>query len=483
MSDIELSRRINVLVPNPTILEYGEQAVILMDPDRPVWLKTSSTGRWIFEQLTGNVLTVKELITKTAGYFSLPEDAVMEPVTDLLRNLEEDGFVRYGESTAVQDSIKTLKYPPAKSSLLPDDLPQVGLVSVWFTILTQCNLSCRHCYAPNPEGSKPISLDRSIKVLDILATIGVKRLYISGGEPLIHPHLINIVRHARAASSWKIFVVTNGFTDDYELIEELVGMVDYFQISIDGINADTHNSIRGPNSFEKATKLFAVVNGANKRSKTAISFTPLPENVDQLPNLYTFAVELQADCVYVTKPKKPARNQSLQGESFDEFLSEGFRRKIMDKYDEMVKSYIKFSQEVSTLAGVKIPTIDPSFDSALNLLLCVKRGCCSAGGNNLFIDEQGDCYPCVALNQSEHKLGNIFEEPFETIYNERAVQKFRQRIHVDRIDECRECPFKYFCAGDCRALGNDVREKSPYCALIKERYGRFLKLVRSPHPQ
>lgn len=152
----------------------------------------------------------------------------------------------------------------------------------------------------------------------------------------------------------------------------------------------------------------------------------------------------------------------------------------MAQYDIMVQRYLRFKTDTATVKAVKMPILDSSFDSALNLLLCTKRGCCSAAGNTLFVDEKGDCFPCTALTSPKHRLGNILKEPFETVYIERGVKGFRQKIHFSHIEECRECDFRYFCAGDCRALSDDVTKKSPYCSLIKERYARFLQGVRPP---
>lgn len=445
-------------------LEWDDQSCVLLDEERPAWLKTSSSGRWIFDRAAEQETTLERLVADTAAHYGLPASAVERPVRDFVASLGTHGFL--GEEGAEAER------PFA------DDLPAHGLHGVWFNLLTQCNLACSHCFMPENHGSKPISLPDAQKVLGVLAEQGVRRVYFSGGEPLLHPRLLEIVRHARDLSDWKLFVVTNAHTDDETLVDELSDLLDWFQVSVDGIDAATHDALRAPGSFARAVALIRRVGERASRAKTCLSFTPHPTNVDQIPQLFRFAMQAGTHGVYVTKPKRPARNQPERDPRMEEFLSAGFREKVLAAYDEMVLSYVDNARSLATYRDVTLPEIDSGFDPAVNLLLCTRRACCGAGGTTLFVDEKGDCYPCSALVRPDCRLGNLLEEPFETVYRERGVKGFRQRVHVDRIEECRACPYRYFCAGDCRALTDDVLRRTPYCEQVKARYDRFLRLVR-----
>ena len=79
----------------------------------------------------------------------------------------------------------------------------------WLEITRRCNLSCGYCYQTNdPHSDKSISqIEKEIKT--ILRLRKCDTLFISGGEPLLHPELDGIVRMVRA-SGVKAVLVTNG---------------------------------------------------------------------------------------------------------------------------------------------------------------------------------------------------------------------------------------------------------------------------------
>src|ERR1700760_3234491 len=60
--------------------------------------------------------------------------------------------------------------------------------------MRQCNLSCKYCNEYD-KVSKPVSLETIKHRIDLLAKLGTNIVTISGGEPLLHPDLDEIIRH------------------------------------------------------------------------------------------------------------------------------------------------------------------------------------------------------------------------------------------------------------------------------------------------
>src|SRR5436305_6607398 len=62
--------------------------------------------------------------------------------------------------------------------------------------MRRCNLACGYCNEYD-KVSNPVPLDVMKRRLDKLADLGTSVITISGGEPLMHPQLDDIIRHIR----------------------------------------------------------------------------------------------------------------------------------------------------------------------------------------------------------------------------------------------------------------------------------------------
>src|ERR1700687_3889132 len=103
--------------------------------------------------------------------------------------------------------------------------------------MRQCNLACTYCNEFD-DFSKPVPLEEMKKRLDILAGMGTSIITISGGEPLLHPDLDEIIRHIRGRGMIA-GMITNGFFLNKERIEKLNGAgLEHLQISIDNATPD-----------------------------------------------------------------------------------------------------------------------------------------------------------------------------------------------------------------------------------------------------
>lgn len=479
MPPIELgTAALDVCVPNPIVFEYDEQSVVILDPDRPAWLKTSATGKWIFDLLRSKPLTADRLIAETSAHYSLPESVIAEPVNAFLQQLETEGFLSRAGASAGPTG-RGFAPAAANSSAGLDNLRSDTLAAVRINIVSGYDLSSPPAWSfQEAERSRFISLSMAERILDALSIAAPRRIYVTGGEPFLHPELPELLRLARERGTWQIRLVTSGMTNDFARLERVSALVDYFEISMSGTDAATHDSIRGAGSFEKVRDLFGSLRKMESKAKRCICFVPDPRNIGQIRQLLAFALEIGAHWIKLVHPKRYVRNSEAGGFA-DELMSSEFRRRIYEQYDALVETYYKLSRELTYYRrDPKGVMIDSSFDPALGLLLRAKRTSCGAGECSLFVDGQGDCYPCSALSQPDHRLGNLLEKPWEQIYGDGAALRFRQAIHVEGDRECGGCAFKYFCGGHCHALTEDVRQRTPYCELVKGRFHQFLKAVR-----
>jgi MoaA/NifB/PqqE/SkfB family radical SAM enzyme len=103
--------------------------------------------------------------------------------------------------------------------------------------IRRCNLACKYCNEYD-DFSKPVPTETMFRRVDKLGELGTSVVTISGGEPLLHPELDEIVgriRHHGIVAG----MITNGYLLVPERIERLnrAGL-EWLQISIDNVNPD-----------------------------------------------------------------------------------------------------------------------------------------------------------------------------------------------------------------------------------------------------
>jgi MoaA/NifB/PqqE/SkfB family radical SAM enzyme len=101
----------------------------------------------------------------------------------------------------------------------------------------RCNLACTYCNEFD-DFSKPVATEEMFRRVDKLADLGTAVITISGGEPLLHPELDDIIRRIRKRGMIA-GLITNGYLLVPERIERLnKAGLEWLQISIDNVNPD-----------------------------------------------------------------------------------------------------------------------------------------------------------------------------------------------------------------------------------------------------
>jgi MoaA/NifB/PqqE/SkfB family radical SAM enzyme len=103
--------------------------------------------------------------------------------------------------------------------------------------IRRCNLSCTYCNEYD-DHSKPIPLDTIRKRIDKLADLKTSIVTLSGGEPLLHPELDDVIRRMRERGVIA-GMITNGYLLTADRIKRLNDAgLDHMQISIDNVMPD-----------------------------------------------------------------------------------------------------------------------------------------------------------------------------------------------------------------------------------------------------
>jgi MoaA/NifB/PqqE/SkfB family radical SAM enzyme len=103
--------------------------------------------------------------------------------------------------------------------------------------MRRCNLSCTYCNEYD-KVSDPVPTEEVLRRIDKLAALGTGIITISGGEPLLHPDLDEIIRAIRSHGAIAT-IITNGYLLTPDRIQRLnCAGLDHLQISIDNVMPD-----------------------------------------------------------------------------------------------------------------------------------------------------------------------------------------------------------------------------------------------------
>jgi Fe-coproporphyrin III synthase len=171
--------------------------------------------------------------------------------------------------------------------------------NVFFHVLTQCNLNCRHCYInPAQHGRRRLSLATIRHWLAALAERSpAANLVLLGGEPTLHPDLSGVVRAARELGYASVTIDTNGYLFNDILEKVTPGQVDFFSFSLDGATAVVNDALRGEGSFDTCTA--GIVRTKANGFRTSLIYTVSHHNLAELSQMPDLLVQLGVDHFFI----------------------------------------------------------------------------------------------------------------------------------------------------------------------------------------
>jgi MoaA/NifB/PqqE/SkfB family radical SAM enzyme len=124
-----------------------------------------------------------------------------------------------------------------------DHLLNPAVVSFYPT--EQCNFNCTYCedYGArrNPQAIPPLQFEQAQKVLEVVRT-AVDKIILTGGEPLLYPHIDPLVKHAKKELHFHhVTMLSNGSLLHEH--EEILPYLDRLMISLDSLDIDLWSTI------------------------------------------------------------------------------------------------------------------------------------------------------------------------------------------------------------------------------------------------
>jgi MoaA/NifB/PqqE/SkfB family radical SAM enzyme len=328
--------------------------------------------------------------------------------------------------------------------------PISHLAKIYIEPTSQCNLSCRTCIRnawdePMGQMSDAIfeRLMSSIRELNYSPTI----FFGGSGEPLMHPHIAEMVAEAKKASN-KVELITNGMLLTEERSHELIlAGLSTLWISVDGASPESYADIRIGAALSDIFKNIAryrdqyrlIIGG---EPDIGLVFVAMKRNIADLPELLRMSTKLGISRYLVTNilPYTPEMcEERLYNRSVDVFS--GAASPWAPRLDFPQVDVTQHTREplIRLMSAYRHHfLIDNNLSERRDHCPFIRQG-------STAIAWDGSLSPCLPLmhqHQSylldirrvvhRHVIGNIIEQDLLTLWESPEYVNFRQ--HVDDFD-------------------------------------------------
>ncbi len=330
----------------------------------------------------------------------------------------------------------------------PDINPFYPLRQLYFYLTSDCNLRCRHCwiephYLAAAQSSSYLDPALFTKILDQAGPLGLNGVKFTGGEPLLHPRIADLI-DAVQKRGLRLVVETNGTLCSSEIADKIVSVGNAFvSVSLDSIDPEVHEWIRGKKGcFDEAVA--GIQNLVKSGLRPQIIMTIMQRNKDQLEQVVRMAESLGAGSVKFNIIQPTARGEQMfaAGETVDiaELISLG---KWVD-------------EELSATTSLSLYYDQPPAFRSLRRMFNARNGngCHSCGIAGILGVLASGAYALCGIGETVPELvfGNARQDSLKEIWENSPVLKdIRGGLPAKLQGTCAECLLKGVCLGSCVA--------------------------------
>jgi len=321
------------------------------------------------------------------------------------------------------------------------------LKTIYFYLTEGCNLRCRHCWLEPPHQSEKrqypaLDPDLFRHILRQARPLGLSSVKLTGGEPLMHPQIGEILEILRN-EKLRFTVETNGVLCMPELAQDLLRSGLYhISVSLDGADADTHEWVRGVKGcFVSA--IGGIKNLVAAGIRPQVIMTLMRRNVGQIETLVSLAESLGCSSVKFNIVQPTARGVKMH--EAGETLS----------IREIVRLGGWVENELS--AGTKLRlhySHPPAFRPLGRMYGREGSGCGICGINGILGVLANGSYALCGIGEHVPELvfGHVSKDPLADVWKDNPVlREIREGLPRRLGGICGECLMRGVCLGSCIA--------------------------------
>ena len=317
--------------------------------------------------------------------------------------------------------------------------------NVTLAITHRCNMRCAMCYFNKKldiECDLPLSLYK--RVID-----SVKKsrpcIILSGGEPFLHPHLINMVDYAKSLGL-AVQIFTNGTLITPSLTEALVkAKLDYINFSLLG-NEVSHSLVTNtPDAYGRFINNLEYFAARRQGTKIILNYTITPDGIKDIGHALKLAMRYKLDGLRIQHYNflSPSDFRKQAGRMEAVFQAGPLVNEIEGpkEFNNLAAEVIDFKKRLSRDSkGIPIqwaPDLsnaeirnwysDEEFNTGRK---------CLFPWRGILVDADGKIYPCSKIYLP---CGDIKKQDLFKAWNSQDMQKFRKALKKNLFPACSRC--------------------------------------------
>jgi pyrroloquinoline quinone biosynthesis protein E len=309
-----------------------------------------------------------------------------------------------------------------------------------------------------------LSLDKLSSIITEFESLGGEILEISGGEPLLHPQLIEVIKFASRKGLETILYTSGNLLNsgslmpiERKLANELykAGLSKVI-FSLQGASSNIHEILTQTVGSYKNV-LESIRNMKNAGFWVGIHFVPTKLNYLDFGKIHDLCESLRVNELAILRFVSQGRgytNERLLQLTLPEFQT----------FNNIIKTK-------NTKDGFSTMRLGRPIDFSFKEETSCTKGKCDAGITRCLVTPDGKVVPCPAFKQiklQEIVMGNINEKTLANIWNDPKWSTFRNFNYTKISEPCKSCSYLDRCQGGCKAqrllkYTNLYSGPDPYC--------------------
>jgi pyrroloquinoline quinone biosynthesis protein E len=320
----------------------------------------------------------------------------------------------------------------------------------------RCPLHCVYCSNPTELAARAEELPAEIwtRVFQEAAQLGVLQADFTGGEPLVRPDILDLIRAARTAGLYLNLISSGLPLDEAKLAQLVEAGLDHFQLSFQAADETTAQEISGTKSHAQKLRVLGWLKKV--RIAVTLNFVIHRHNIDQIEGMLQIAESSSATRVEFA-------NVQYYGWAFAN------RENLLPTRSQLDQALQKIKAAEERLRGkIRIESVVPDYYAKY------PKPCMGGWARKLIlITPQGEALPCHAAKIiPDLHFDNVAERSLTEIWQHSpAFEKFRGESWMQ--DPCKTCDRRNIDFGGCRCqavlLAGDPAATDPACSLSPNR--------------